>query len=146
MSEIVFQGPAALSLDAKGRVTVPTRHREALIAASSGQLTLTKHPVGCLLVFPRPTWERFRQGLMALSFEADNWRRIFVGNATDVEMDGASRILVAPELRAAAGLKKDVLMLGVGSRLELWDQERYDANEQATLSMPMPASIQGFVF
>jgi hypothetical protein len=75
---IVFQGTAALSLDGKGRIAVPARHRDALEALSGNQLTLTQHPVGCLLVFPRPAWEEFRAKLLSLPMEADGWRRFFV--------------------------------------------------------------------
>ena len=57
----VFQGASSLSLDAKGRLSVPTRHREVLSATASGQLTITKHPHGCLMMFPRTEWERFRE-------------------------------------------------------------------------------------
>lgn len=116
------------------------------MALSGGQLTLTKHPVGCLMIFPRQGWLEFREKLIALPFEADAWRRVFIGWATDVEIDGASRILVSPELRATTGITRDALMLGVGSRLELWDPVRHAAVEAATVAMPMPAAIQGFVF
>ena len=57
----VFQGASSLSLDAKGRLSVPTRHREVLSATAGGQLTITKHPHGCLMMFPRTEWERFRE-------------------------------------------------------------------------------------
>ena len=57
----MFQGASSLSLDAKGRLSVPTRHRDVLAATASGQLTITKHPHGCLMVFPRPEWEKFRE-------------------------------------------------------------------------------------
>lgn len=75
-----FQGTSALVLDAKGRFVVPVRHREVLQTLAAGQLTLTRHPQGCLMVCPRPVWERFRE-------------------------------LVSPELRAAAGVTRDVLLL-----------------------------------
>jgi MraZ protein len=93
VAEFVFQGTAALSLDGKGRMAVPARHRDALAALSGNQLTLTQHPVGCLLVFPRPAWEEFRAKLLSLPMEADGWRRFFVGSAADVEVDSAFRLL-----------------------------------------------------
>ena len=142
----VFQGTSALSLDGKGRVTVPARHRDALAALSGNQLTLTQHPVGCLLVFPRPAWEGFRAQLMGLPMEADGWRRFFVGSAVDVEIDSAARVLVPPELRAMAGLDKDLLLLGMGQRLELWDATRYAAHQAQVMAGPMPDAIKSFVF
>ena len=145
MSGFVFQGASALTLDAKGRVTVPARHRDVLTAVAGGQLTLTKHTAGCLLVFPRPAWEQFRDKLLGLPFAADGVRRVFLGNAMDVEIDAASRILISPELRAAAGLKRDVMLLGMGSRLELWDAERYAAHEQKVMAAGLPDALQDMV-
>lgn len=146
MADFVFQGPSALSLDGKGRMAVPARHRDALAAVCANQLTLTQHPVGCLLVFPRPAWEQFRTKLLELPFEADGWRRFFLGSAADVEVDSASRVLVPPELRQASGLDKDVLLLGVGSRLELWDPARHAAHQAQVAASPMPEAVKGFVF
>ena len=146
MAGYVFQGTSALSLDGKGRVTVPARHRDALAALSGNLLTLTQHPVGCLLVFPRPAWEGFRAQLMGLPMEADGWRRFFVGSAVDVEIDSAARMLVPPELRGMAGLDKDLLLLGMGQRLELWDASRYAAHQAQVMAGPMPDAIKSFVF
>jgi MraZ protein len=143
---VVFQGTSALTLDVKGRLNVPSRHRDALMAATNGQLTLTKHPVGCLLLFPRPAWENFRDKLLALPMSADGWRRVFIGSAVDVDIDSAGRLHVSPELRAAAGLVKDVLLLGMGQRLELWDAARYAAHEAQTMAGEMPDAIKDFVF
>ena len=95
----MFQGASSLSLDAKGRLSVPTRHRDVLSATAAGQLTITRHPHGCLMVFPRPEWEKFRERIAALPMSAQWWKRIFLGNAMDVEMDGTGRVLISPELR-----------------------------------------------
>lgn len=135
-----------MALDAKGRITVPSRHRDLLQALTEGRLTLTKHPEGCLMVFPRPVWEDFRERLAALPMSASGWKRIFLGSAVDVEIDGGSRILVSPELRAEAGLSRDVLLLGMGNYLEIWDAQRYKAKEAAVLEQPMPEALQDFTF
>lgn len=143
---LVFQGASALALDAKGRLAVPARHRDVLQALCEGQLTLTKHPEGCLMVFPRPAWETFRDKVAALPMSASGWKRIFLGNAMDVEIDGASRFLVSPELRAAAGLSKEVMLLGMGSHFELWDAQRYAAHEAEVMAQAMPEALQDFTF
>ncbi|NBD20860.1 division/cell wall cluster transcriptional repressor MraZ [Aquabacterium fontiphilum] len=143
---MVFQGASALSMDAKGRLAVPVRHRDALQALCEGQLTITKNPDGCLMIFPRPAWEAFRDKIAALPMSAAGWKRIFLGNAQDVEIDSAARVLVAPELRVAAGLQKDVMLLGMGSHFELWDAERYAAHEAAVMAEPMPQALQDFTF
>ncbi len=146
MVSLVFQGASALSLDAKGRFAVPARHRDALQALCTGQLTITRHPDGCLMVFPRPAWETFRDKVAALPMSAAGWKRVFMGNAMDVEVDNNARVLVSPELRAAAGLGKDVMLLGMGSHFELWDAERYAAHEAEVMAQPMPDVLADFSF
>ncbi|HRH16045.1 MAG TPA: division/cell wall cluster transcriptional repressor MraZ [Aquabacterium sp.] len=146
MVSLVFQGASALSLDAKGRFAVPARHRDAVQALCTGQLTITRHPDGCLMVFPRPAWETFRDKVAALPMSAAGWKRVFMGNAMDVEVDNNARVLVSPELRAAAGLGKDVMLLGMGSHFELWDAERYAAHEAAVMAQPMPDVLADFSF
>ena len=143
---LVFQGASALTLDAKGRMAVPARHRDALQALCEGQLTITKHPDGCLMVFPRSSWETFRDKVAALPMSASGWKRIFLGNAMDVEMDSSARVLVSPELRAAAGITKDVMLLGMGSHFEFWDAERYAAHEAQVMAQAMPDALQDFTF
>jgi MraZ protein len=144
--DYVFQGTSALTLDAKGRIAVPSRHRDALMDAVAGQLTLTKHPSDCLLVLPRPKWLQLRERLMALPMEADGWRRMFIGSAVDVDIDAGSRIHVSPELRRDAGLVRDVLLIGMGPHLELWDTARFASHESAVKQSPMPEAIKSFVF
>ena len=142
----MFQGASSLNLDGKGRLSVPTRHREALAAAADGQITITRHPHGCLMLFPRPVWEQFRESIACLPASGQWWKRIFLGNAQDVEIDSAARVLVAPELRAAAGLSKDVMLLGMGSHFELWDAQRYAAHEAEVMAQAMPDALQDFTF
>ena len=146
VANIVFQGPAGLTLDGKGRIAMPSRHREILSAMGCSQLTITKHPEGSLMIFPRPAWETFRERVAALPMEAAGWKRIFLGNAMDVEIDASSRVLIAPELRAAAGLTRDVMLLGMGSHLELWDAKAYAEHEAAVMQSDMPESLKNFSF
>ncbi len=143
---MVFQGASALNLDAKGRMSVPAKHRDALLVQGEGRITLTKHPDGCLLLFPRPEWETFRSRVAKLPMDAHWWRRIFLGNAVDLDLDGAGRILVSPELRAAADIEKEVILLGMGSHLELWDAATYAAKEQAAIAQGMPEALKQFNF
>jgi MraZ protein len=140
----MFQGGANLNLDAKGRMMVPARHRDALQVQCEGRLTLTKHPDGCLLMFPRPVWETHREKIAALPMQARAWQRIFLGSAMDVEMDGAGRLLIAPELRTAARLEKEVALIGMGSHLEIWDAATLAQKEAEAIAQGMPASIAGF--
>jgi MraZ protein len=142
----VFQGASSLVLDAKGRLSVPTRHRDVLLATAAGQLTITKHPHGCLMIFPRPEWEAFRQRIAQLPMSAQWWKRIFLGNAQDVEMDAQGRVLIAPELRNAAGITKEAMLLGMGNHFELWDAATYAAQEAEAMRGEMPDAFKDFSF
>jgi MraZ protein len=146
VANIVFQGPAALTLDGKGRIAVPARHRELLTAMGVSQLTITKHPEGALMIFPRPAWEAFRDKVAALPMEAAGWKRVFLGNAMDVDIDGSNRVLIAPELRLSAGLVRDTMLIGMGSHLELWDAQRYADHEAKVMQSEMPESLKSFSF
>ncbi len=146
MANIVFQGPAALTLDGKGRIAVPARHRELLTAMGVHQLTITKHPEGSLMIFPRPAWEVFRDKVAALPMEAAGWKRVFLGNAMDVDIDASNRVLIAPELRLSAGLVRDVMLLGMGSHLELWDAKTHAEHEARVMQSEMPESLKSFSF
>lgn len=78
--------------------------------------------------------------------EAMWWRRIFLGNAMDVELDGSGRVLVSPELRSAASLEKEVTLLGMGAHFELWDSQTYAAKEAAAMAQGMPDALKNFTF
>ena len=125
---------------------MPTRHRDVLSATAAGQLTITKHPHGCLMVFPRPEWEKFRARIAHLPQSAQWLKRIFLGSAMDVDMDGTGRVLVSPELRAAAGLTRDAMLLGMGSHFELWDKTTYDAKEAEAIRAGMTQAFEELVF
>ena len=143
---LVFQGSSALTLDTKGRINVPTRHRDALIEQAHGRLTITRHPDGCLLVYPRPEWERKREQIAAFPVQARGLQRLMLGNAQDVDIDSAGRVLVAPELRAASNLARDVMLLGMGGHFELWDAALLAAREAQDLSGGLPEVLSQFSF
>lgn len=142
----VFQGASALNLDAKGRMSIPAKHRDALQLQCEGRVTLTKHPHGCLLFFPRPVWETHREQIAAWPMSARAWQRIFLGNASDVEMDSAGRILIAPELRSAVGLTRDVMLLGMGTHFEIWDAAKLAESEEQAVAAGMPDVLSNFSF
>ncbi|MSQ70427.1 MAG: transcriptional regulator MraZ [Betaproteobacteria bacterium] len=118
----MFQGATQLSIDAKGRLAVPTRHRDAL--QSSGAVVLTAHPDGCVLLYPRLAWEPIGARIQALpSFDERSrwWQRLLVGFAEEIELDAQGRMLVSPALRKFGNLQKDVMLVGQGSHFEIWD-------------------------
>lgn len=125
---------------------MPTRYRDALLEQCQGQLTITKHPHGCLMLFPRPEWHKFREGIARMPVSAQWWKRIFMGNAQDVEMDATGRVLIAPELRQGAGLGRDVTLLGMGNHFELWDRATHEREEAQAMQEEIPAAFQEFAF
>ncbi len=134
-----------LTLDGKGRLTVPARWRDLLMSAVGGQLMVSKSHVRCLSLFPRPVWDQFEARLNALPASADGLRRLYIGSATEVAIDSASRVLLPPELRAWAGLEREVIFMGLGNRFELWDRARYEAHEAAVLEQDMSSQLDTLV-
>ena len=139
----MFQGATALTLDAKGRMAVPAKHRDALLSAAAAEangsrLVLTAHPHRCLLLYPAPAWAPIRaQILAAPSLQADSAlvRRLLVGFAEDLELDAAGRLLVSPALRQFAGLEKSLWMVGQGSHFEIWSEAGWQAQQEAIFSL-----------
>lgn len=132
-----FQGASVLSLDAKGRLGVPARHRDALNALCGGHLVLTAHPHKCLVLYPKPEWEPIRERVLAvagLDPRTAQIKRLLVGFARDEEMDASGRVLVAPELRDWAALGKQVWLVGQGSHFELWSEERWKQQQDELLA------------
>lgn len=135
----MFQGSYPLTLDAKGRLTIPTEMRELVDTLCQGKLTVTRHFGPFFLrVYPQPEWERMREHLAKLTGEGEAVRRLIVGTADPVQMDGAGRILISQILRKAARLDKRVVLMGDLQRLEIWDEEAHARylDEQAEAGAP----------
>jgi MraZ protein len=108
-------------------------------------MMVSKSHVRCLTLFPRPVWDQFEAKLNALKADGDNLRRLYTGSATEAVIDASSRVLLPPELRAWAGLEKEVIFMGMGNRFELWDKARYEAHEAKVLEQDM-SSLLGDLF
>ena len=125
----MFRGISSATLDAKGRMSMPTRFRERLIAAAAGKLVVTVDTrEKCLLLYPLPEWEAVQQKLDALpNMQPRNrWlQRILIGHATDLELDGNGRILLPAPLRDHCGLSKALVLVGQGNKVEIWAQETW---------------------
>ena len=134
----MFQGATALSLEVKGRLAIPARHREALVAASGGQLVLTAHPHRCLLLYPAAAWEPIRDKVLAtssLNMQSAAIKRLLVGNARDETLDSAGRLLVSPELRRFAQFEKQVWLVGQGTHFEIWSDAGWQQQQEVFLGM-----------
>ncbi|HSO06419.1 MAG TPA: division/cell wall cluster transcriptional repressor MraZ [Pelomicrobium sp.] len=146
----MFRGVAQLSLDSKGRLAIPARHRDVLRERCDGRLIITADPSRCLLIYPLPDWEPIEAKLNSLSSfnpVTRSLQRLLVGNACDVELDGSGRVLVPPPLRQFAALDKNVVLVGQGSKLELWDATQWDQRVEEALAFRdggIPPELDGF--
>ena len=133
----MFRGVSTINIDAKGRLAVPTRHRERLAERCAGQMVVTiDTEERCLLIYPLPEWEDIQRKIDALSSFNPATRRIqrlLTGHATDVELDANGRLLLTQPLREYAGLGKKAVLLGQGNKFELWDEESWSARRDTYL-------------
>ncbi|WLD58968.1 division/cell wall cluster transcriptional repressor MraZ [Salinispirillum sp. LH 10-3-1] len=134
----MLRGVHALSMDSKGRMAIPARFRDMLTAACGGELVLTIDTEElCLLLYPLTEWEVIQQKLEALpgyNKQVRRIQRLLIGHATDIEMDGAGRILVPGPLREHAKLDKKIILLGQGNKFELWDEQSWQDRRDAYLA------------
>ncbi|MEM1262318.1 MAG: division/cell wall cluster transcriptional repressor MraZ [Pseudomonadota bacterium] len=126
----VFRGATKTTLDAKGRLAIPTKHREKLLARCNGDVVVTVDRQRCLLIYPLRDWEDIERELNRLpssNAKVRAYRQMMVGFATDVPLDSAARVLVPKEHREFAAIERQTWLIGQGTRFELWDQARWDA-------------------
>jgi MraZ protein len=113
-------------MDAKGRLALPAKHREKLLADCAGQLVATIDTQSpCLLIYPLPTWEiieRDIQDLPAMNPAVRRFQRLLIGYASDLEFDSSGRVLLPQSLRDYASLEKKLVLVGQGKKMELWDE------------------------
>ena len=120
----MFMGEYSHTVDAKGRLIIPSKFREEL----GESFVVTRGMDGCLFIYSREAWEKFEQKLATLplvSKEARAFTRFFVSGAANCELDRQGRILVPATLREYAGLTKDVILAGNLDRIEVWSKERW---------------------
>jgi len=121
----MFMGEYNHTIDAKGRLIVPAKFREIL----GDNFIVTKGLDGCLFVYPNDEWTRFEEKLKSLPLtnkSARQFTRFFLAGAAACEVDKQGRILLPQVLREFASLEKDVVLVGVASRIEIWSRERWD--------------------
>mgnify|MGYP004499938581 FL=1 len=121
----MFMGEYSHTIDAKGRIIVPARFRESL----GDNFVITKGLDNCLFVYTSEDWLKFEEKLRTLPLtnkDARKFTRFFLAGAAEMEVDKQGRILIPSVLREFAALQKDVVFVGVGSRIEIWDRARWD--------------------
>lgn len=142
----MFRGIYELSLDTKGRLSVPAKLRTILEEESEGLVTLTADLDRNLLIYTASEWQKASAKLEKLSSVEPRARlikRLYLGHASDCELDSTGRILIPPMLRKYANLDKKVVLTGMGNKLELWNQEAWEQINSAGIEM---LSAEGFDF
>ena len=125
-------------------MVIPTRYRERLAERGDARLVVTIDRDQCLLIYPLNDWEEIERKLMRLPTFNEHVRRLqelMVGHATDVELDGPGRMLVPPALRAFGHLDRNAMLIGQGSRFELWDEQRWNERRELWLKEEFPTSL-----
>ena len=128
----MFHGESAIKMDSKGRMAMPTSCREDLIARCGGKLVVTVNNIreDCLWLYPMDEWEVAAAKVNALSSfnkQHQQLKRFFIGSAKTCEMDpNTGRILIPARLREFARLEKDVSLVGLVNKFEIWDGRRWD--------------------
>ena len=145
----MFRGATKVTLDAKGRLAIPTRYRERIQARCDVQKVATVDKDYCLLIYPFPDWEDIEHKLIrlpSLNKRARRLQRLMVGYATEVDLDGHGRILLSRELREFAGLGRQAVLIGQGNKFELWDEESWNTKRDEWLSeddeTDLPAELE----
>lgn len=129
----MFRGINNVTLDAKGRFAVPVRYRQTL--GNSLVVTIDTDEK-CLLMYPASEWQIIEEKLQKLpGFNPATRRiqRLLIGHATDIELDGSSRILLPGMLREYAGLNGNLMMIGQGNKFELWAEETWESMREQWL-------------
>ncbi len=120
----MFYGEFQHTVDPKGRLIIPAAFRDEL----KSKFMITKGLEGCLFIFSMPRWDSLVDKIETLPLsntKAREFTRFFFSSAALCELDSHSRILVPQELRNHAALEKDVTIVGVGNRVEVWNKDRW---------------------
>jgi len=132
----MFRGAAKVTLDVKGRMSLPSRVRDTLARLGEHQVVATVDRDQCVLVYPLGDWQLLQEQLMNLpnlNPEARWLQRLMVGYATDLEIDSHGRVLIPGELREFTGLQRDAMLFGQGNHLELWDEGAWKQASMASM-------------
>jgi MraZ protein len=130
----MFRGSSFHTIDAKGRIIVPTRFRDAIKAGGSGTVMVSRMD-NCLVSYTLDEWRKIEARILALAEKSDSmrrFRRVFIGGAFECPADRQDRILLPPTLRQYAELEKEIVMVGVLDHFEIWSRKNW---EQENLDM-----------
>ncbi len=146
----MFGGVSHLSLDPKGRIAIPAKYRDVL-AETCNRLVVTLESAQCLLLYPESNWETVRDKIQQLPTGSHplvkSYQRLVLGYAESIEMDKTGRLLLPLALRNMVKLDKDLVLVGMGNRFELWDNTKWQAETEKALnasSEDLASLLNGF--
>lgn len=149
------RGSNNISTDAKGRISIPTKHREDLLRLSQGRMVVTISPNDrCLLMYTLTAWEAVERKLVSLPTlnpKTRKLKRMLIGHADDCDMDSNGRILIPAPLREFAMIQKKAVLVGQGDKYEIWDDGLWNAHRESILEdeldeSELPAELESLSF
>jgi len=130
LGRLMFRGSFEHSVDSKGRVSVPSKFRDIIADRYDGRLVMAMDLDRCLTVYPLEEWEKLEEKIKTLPMmqkEVKDFMRFFFSSATECELDKQGRILIPPNHRERAGITKNVMLVGIINKIEIWDAEAWEA-------------------
>ena len=141
----MFRGISNLTVDTKGRIAIPTKYRDEINSDHNGEMMLTvDHEERCLVLYPMTKWVDTEHKLMSLpnlSSAVRGMKRLILGHASDVEMDGQGRLMLGAPLRDYAQMEKKIVLVGQGDKFELWDEDEWNVGREG-MREAAPINIQ----
>lgn len=128
-----FRGISNLNLDSKGRLVMPAKYRDEIAECCDGKMIITVDFDLCLMLYPYEVWlpiEKKIAALPSLNKKARGLQRFIIGYASDISMDKGGRMLIPPPLRDIAKLDKQIVLIGQGSKFEIWDDLSWQKNTE----------------
>lgn len=133
----MFGGVTHLNLDPKNRLAIPAKYRDILQAAAGGRVIITLESASCLLLYPENEWSQVRDKIQNLPNSlhplVKSYQRLVLGYAESLELDKAGRVLLPVILKQMVNLDKEVVLVGMGNKFELWDKEKWHQETEKAL-------------
>ena len=140
----MLNGVTKLNLDVKGRMAIPSRYRERLMDDCAGHLVITLDTQKRLIIYPHNKWKEVETKLANLPVNkaAVRMQRLYLGHAADCDMDKNGRINIPPYLREITGLNKQIVLLGIGNKFEVWDEDSWNREWEDDEEIELPAELE----
>ncbi len=135
----MFGGVTYLTLDTKNRISIPAKYRVELQEVFNSQIVLTLESSQCVLLYPEAHWASIKEKILNLATGSHplvkSYQRLVLGYAESMEIDKVGRVLVPSSLRKLAQLEREVVLVGLGNRFEIWDSIKWEAETNKALGI-----------